>query len=545
MSSVKIHSFLVISVKIALCAVMMANGKPLHVNGPRIAWDYSSFSVIDERGGCYARVIRLDDGTHMAAYETAGTVAVRRSLDGGVTWGDKQVVIKHYMAGDVRVNAANAEICQLSDGTLLCGANFRPSADGAAPWSIAVARSRDGGVSWTSPEVVHKADIYAENGCWEPYFLELPDGKVHLYFANEGPYRKSAEQEISCLVSEDGGKTWGADALTVSFRGGHRDGMPVARVFGDEIVVAIEDNVYGEFVPFTVRCGLSDAWHEPVLSDSDDRSQALVENIQDGKVYGGAPYLLELPSGEAVMSYQRAYGDKWDISTMEVVIGDKEARAFARPSYPFDVRDGERCLWNSLCMIDDVTIGAVGSLTVGGRTLPVLKKGRVIADVKAQGRGVRNLPIFIGAEGDSHVSAGVGQTDKELVFRMKVSDMDIYDGLEACSDGIYLYIDGVGSEVLSDGACRIWCSPFGKAVMYGWRNGSWKRLCRLSMSTELTDDGYELVLAVPKSRLKGLNEDVVRLGMTFFDYSPEGESYEEDLVDMVRNAPCTWLPVRL
>lgn len=541
----KVFGFLYVCMGMALCTFMMAKEKPLSVDGPRIAWDHSSFSVIDGHGGCYPRIIRLDDGTHMAAYETAGTVAVRKSLDGGVSWGDKQVVISHYKAGSVRVNAANAEICQLSDGTLLCGANFRPSADGTAPWSIAVARSSDGGLSWTLPEIVYKADVYAVNGCWEPYFLELPDGKVHLYFANEGPYTNSEEQEISCLVSEDGGRTWGTDALTVSFRGGHRDGMPVARVFGDEIVVAIEDNVYGEFVPFTVRCGLSDAWQEPVLSESECRAQALVEDIQDGKVYGGAPYLLKLPSGEAVMSYQRAYGDRWDMSTMEVVIGDKEAREFARPSYPFEVHDGEQCLWNSLCMMDDVTIGAVGSLTVDGRTLPVMKKGRVIADVKAQGRDVQELPIFIGSKSDSHVGAGVGQTGKELVFRMKVSDMDVYVGVEACSDGIYLYADPVGSEVLSEGAWRIWCSPFGKAVMYGWRNGSWKRLCRLSMSTELTDDGYELVLAVPKSRLKGLDEDGVRLGMTFFNYSPDGEGYEEDLVDMVRNTPCTWLPVEL
>ena len=57
-------------------------------------------------------------------------------------------------------------------------------------------------------------------------FFQLPNGEVQVYFANEGPYTHSNEQEISMMTSVDNGKTWGG-YKTVCFRAGSRDGMPV------------------------------------------------------------------------------------------------------------------------------------------------------------------------------------------------------------------------------------------------------------------------------------------------------------------------------
>lgn len=517
-------------------------GKP--IDGARIGWDYSSQVTLDEDGGCYARIIRLQDGTHMAAYETAGGVYIKRSTDAGASWSDKAVVIDYYFEGGIRVNAANAEICQLSDGTLLCGANFRPSAEGIAPWSIAVSRSEDGGKSWTAADIIYEADIYSSNGCWEPYFLELPDGKVHVYFANEKHYSKSSEQEISCMISSDKGKTWDKKVRTVSFRKGFRDGMPVARVFNNQIVVTIEDNIYGNFVPFTVRCPLSDPWAEPVTADSECREQALVEDIQNNQTYGGAPYLLKLPSGDAVMSYQRAYGNDWQMSDMEVVIGDKEARNFARPSRPFKVTSGGSCLWNSVGLIDESHIVAVGSLNLGKSTIPVVKKGRVMANLQIQKEKVTSLPIFVGSESDSKVNAGVAHTSSDILIEIDVKDKTPYIG-RGNSDGVHIYIDPVNkawSELYS-GVYRIWLPISGYAEISEWRDSKWSTIESIRAVKNDTADGYSISATVPKAILGEINSNQIRIGLTLYDYDHNGNFLDEDLVDMARNAPCTWLPL--
>lgn len=94
------------------------------------------------------------------------------------------------------------------------------------------------------------------------------------------------------------------DAQMVSFRENRRDGMPVARILGDEIVVVIEDNNVDRFKPYTVRTEkLKDNWVKPVLADSPHREYALAEEDRQFR-YIGAPYLLKLPTSETLISYQ-------------------------------------------------------------------------------------------------------------------------------------------------------------------------------------------------------------------------------------------------
>lgn len=508
----------------------------------RIAWDYSSQRIIAEEGGGYARVLCLKDGSYLAVYESGGKSLLRRSSDNGATWKDRQIVVDSYFKEGVKVKAANPEIYQLSDGTLLYGVNYRPTKDGVEPWSIAVARSMDGGVSWSAPEIIYRAGSRFRDGCWEPCFLEMPDGSVHVYFANEGPYADSSEQEIACMISRDSGRTWG-EYRTVSFRAGHRDGMPVARIFNDEIVVAIEDNVHGEFVPYTVRCSLNDVWNDPVYSDSDFRNYALTDSLHHTSTYGGAPYLLKLPNGDAAMSYQRSYRPgKWNLDKMEVVVGDKYARNFSSPSYPFEVPEGKSCMWNSICLLDDYTIGAVGSLNVGGYC-PVFKKGYLMYDVQMQQRQVKTMPIFIGSKGMTQLRAGVARGTGYLLIKVDVTDDDVLDG----SDAVIIYLDTeAGShDCLYPGLIRLRVSNDGQIDFRKWADSSWigADASGISVSSERKSDGYELNLKILKSVTCRWNKAGIRLGMTLCESNSINGEYEEDLVDMIRENPMTWLPV--
>jgi len=236
------------------------------------------------------------------------------------------------------------------------------------PFSIAFGRSDDAGAHWGISTTLYAADSNPENGCWEPTAIQLPSGELQVYFANERPYRDSAEQEITLLRSFDGGESWG-EPETVSFRAGFRDGMPSPLLLNDGkgIALAIEDNGFnGNLQPAIVLTSLEDNWHSgSVGGDSPRRWGALNPQIPSG-AYAGAPSLRQLPSGPTLLSFQQDdSGDLWK-SQMVVCIGDANARNFAHPSHPFPITTGTPQLWNSLFVKNATTVTALSSTTIDG-----------------------------------------------------------------------------------------------------------------------------------------------------------------------------------
>lgn len=360
------------------CAMFSIRRAVSPLDDVRIVWDGGTERKIKE-SGTYARIIRCSDGRFWMAFEDLhGNVAVSYSYNCHA-WSEDRVVFPRKFESGTLVNAANAEIIALDNGILVCGANYRPVSQGLASYSIAVSRSLDNGFTWEPPRVLYEAGTFFKDGCWEPSFLRLPDGTLQLYFANESPYRESDEQEISLLESKDNGGTWTAIPRTVSFRKNHRDGMPVAEIFGNDIVLVIEDNYDGDFKPYTVRTSLSDNWNIPVCGNSPERNKALVDDVPDS-AYMGAPYLLKLPSGEAVVSYQtnEKRGRDRELSSMEVAIGDSCARNFTKRSRPFDIPENRSGKWNSLMLLNDSTILAVCSSDRDGNSAIWVKEGRIL-----------------------------------------------------------------------------------------------------------------------------------------------------------------------
>lgn len=350
-----------------------------------IEWDNNSLVCIADEGG-YPRLIRMFDESFLTVYENRrGDVVIKKSFDNGANWNDEVVPFEAFnytnntTGENTSVNIANPEIIQLPSGDLLLAVNLRPRIEGVFPFSIALKRSTDNGDTWSDSSILFQAATHFKDGCWEPSFLLLPDGTIQIYFANEFPYLQSDEQEISVLTSTDNGYTWDSEPKTVSFRSGHRDGMPVAVHDGESIYLVIEDNVSGQFKPWLISNPVNNNWESPVLADYPERYSALKNNLAD-TVYAGAPYMIRLTNGIYLISYQTTEGrtSDWELSSMAVVLSDKPY-GFRNPSQPFEVPLDKEAKWNALSYLGNNTIAALASTNFNSEKIGVwMIKGEII-----------------------------------------------------------------------------------------------------------------------------------------------------------------------
>ncbi|MFT4093717.1 MAG: sialidase family protein [Niabella sp.] len=310
----------------------------------------------------YARLTELDDGQLLCVYEADGNIWQVISNDQGKSWQDARVIAEK----EDGINMAVPDILQLQNGSLLLMYNPRPyNIDPSRLFAIRVKISADDGATWGEANEIYKAGYQFENGCWEPGAIQLPDGTIQLYFANEGVYTGSDEQNISMLTSADNGQTWSSDPKIISFRAGKRDGMPVPLLLkgNARIAVAIEDNGFVNFKPYIITNTLEENWQTTVLADSPNRICAMATPVSN-QVYAGAPYLRQLSTGETILSYQgteNRSSNLLDNAVMKVMVGDSLARNFTGRTEPFTIPGGKYGLWNSIAVLKDDTIIALTS----------------------------------------------------------------------------------------------------------------------------------------------------------------------------------------
>lgn len=470
-----------------------------YTEGIRIAWDARTRQRVFDGPASYPRMIRLQNGNLLASVESRGGSYALISRDDGNSWSDP----KQVAAPQDSIIAAAPSLLKLKNGTVLLAYNTRPPMDNAQAsrrFGIKVKASTDGGHTWEERSTVLKAGVESSRGVWEPAMIQLPSGEIQLFVANEYPYPDSDDQEISMFRSTDQGMTW-SDFETISYRVGHRDGMPAPRQLnGDNgIAVAIEDNGIGgggDFKPAIVWTeSVEDAWASgPIRGTSERRWRALSEEARlPATVYGGAPYLVQFSSGETLLSFQSNKGRSgdWQQSTMVVSIGSEEAKAFSRLSYPFDVPAGRRALWNSLFIKDERTVTALTATTaynpshqefyiIDGYRIPEphVSKGEVAVDGNASEEvWSKATTMQAGAYTDKVVEAKMAWSEKHLYVLFHVYDgwTKSTDGLSEDDDAVWLSLatDKLSEDGLVQGAYRVRVEAGGDHTLAASEEGEW------------------------------------------------------------------------
>lgn len=347
----------------------------------QIVWDTGSMRKIStpaKRYTSYPRMIELRDQSWLCVYESDGDIVCTKSLDQGNSWKTISLVAE----SELDVNMCVPNIIQLRDGSLLAMYNPRPIKDNTGHhFEINTKKSDDKGLTWHSKRVVYRAGNAFKDGCWEPAAVQLPDGTIQLFFANEGLYLSSNEQNIARSVSFDNGLSWSKEPIIVSFRAGFRDGMPVPLLIEEnKIAIAIEDNGIQQFKPYIIYGDITDDRIYPVLADDPNRVYALKHRLDDS-VYAGAPYLCKLQNGLTLLSYQGTEGrkNKMDYADMKVFVGDSLASNFTHESKPFLIPPEKSALWNSLMVSSENTIVALTATNAfgEGKTEIWMVKGRL------------------------------------------------------------------------------------------------------------------------------------------------------------------------
>lgn len=323
-----------------------------------IVWSPAARKIShDLYNAVYGRIQRLDAHTLLLTYhcggikDPAGNIALRRSEDNGQTWGKTQIIMTSRAPG--YYGFSNPQILVMKNGWLILAFTGKGKPDDNLHDNLQIRISKDGGRNWGGPRIV------TTGRSWEPAMVQLPDGDIELFYSSEAKWwpGNDVQQDILMIHSTDNGSSW-TSPMEVAYLPGKRDGMPTPLLLNDNkgIVFSIE-SVKNAKSPFIIWSSTAAKWNYTDLPSVANKRRWLAISDQ---YFGGAPYIVQLPRGETLLSFQAKAGRQVKNvkkNTMLVYRGDNMAKNFTRindpwPNLPID----EGAYYSSLFVKDASTI---------------------------------------------------------------------------------------------------------------------------------------------------------------------------------------------
>jgi len=331
--------------------------------GHKIVWnDPSTARKISQDGyfADYGRVKRVGTSDTLILVYHGGpnngdwvNVCMRMSYDNGNTWTGQKILVNIEDHIDKFWRFCTPEVLVLKNGWVLVAyeANAKPDENKS---SVQILISKDTCKTWEGPVV------YVTGRSWEPAMVELPNGEIELFYSSEARWwpNEPIYQEIMQIYSTDKGYSW-SQPKTVAYYPYKRDGMPVPLLLqGNKGVAFAIETVNSTVSPFIVKRDLVSPW---ILTTSNFTNSPWRWVVSNFSGHGGAPYLLQLPTGEVVLSAHIYRGGDWHQNNyMQVMIGDNNAKNFSQLTTPWGALPlNQSAVNNSLFLKDNETIVAV------------------------------------------------------------------------------------------------------------------------------------------------------------------------------------------
>ena len=282
-----------------------------------------------------------------------GSISAYESDDDGRSW--RYISSVSFPECCTEQNIHEPYAIELEDGTVLVA--YRATGYIAADESlyctrIIVSQSKDGGKTWKFHSLMCDYRNEIASGVWEPHFGTI-DGVLTCFYANdshtvlEPPY-----QHIEYLQWING--EWTNRTIVANgVKHESRDGMPVWQQLSNGKYVCIIEGWVPDGVTLSVQILWSDdgvKWSEPVI----------IYRAKNGSC--GAPYVLELPTGQLLVTFQTNENFEGDTPHSEpimyMMLSDGTpveyltAENFSRPENAFNIEPGEYGLWNCAYLSD-------------------------------------------------------------------------------------------------------------------------------------------------------------------------------------------------
>ena len=370
------------------------------------------------------------------------------------------------------------------------------------------------------------------------------------------------------LRSTDNCQTWQAPEV-VSFRSGSRDGMPVPLCLqnGKSLVFAIEDNgLNGTFKPVIIHSSVKGNWTRGTVTGSSSHRWSALSNDEAlaTSIYAGAPYLIQLATGETLLSCQSAEGrTSNDYPIMQVYVGNTSAKNFQCRSTPFPFIDEPqtKAQWCAMTQTSDTTVMATASVENRPSQNGIwIVTGHIFHPMKAlyaeDGKpDWPTLPVamFLGAESQAQAKVRTAWNADSLYVHFDVADKILTEATENSvvteSDAVELLIDrnAKGRTQLATGTYRIACNIRGESCLQRGATNQWSNwTAEVRLSVERQSQAYSVDMAVPWSALGGKPaSNSLALSFRLHNNDGQGAVFHEDMSGSKADNPKTWLRLKL
>lgn len=477
----------------------------------------------------YVRVKKLANGNYIMFYHNnqIGASCYYSTSQNLKAWIAKGRLLSNYaiIDSDKQANErrfSNCDALVLSNGDIIAVASYRANInykEKPLDAGIVMLRSTDNGISWSTPVEIYRGVN------WEPSLLELPSGEINCYFTESSRTNiEGTDTGTAMIVSKNKGVTWtpsfGSNPYYVIRTKHMKDGktffndqMPVViKLNGsNELAAAVEANIGGYNISFAYS-GEDGEW------DKLNVSQEGPVDRNDFAFEGSAPYLVQFPSGETVMSYNKS-------STYFMKMGDARARNFGEAYAPFSGKG----YWGTLERIDShQLIGAMPNTSEG---VIMLSRFVLNHDIVATRRSVTvdgdnsewantDQSLFVGEKSQAQATLRCSFDDENVYFLVEVLDNVI-----SKDDYATIYISPVSNNMLTEKSCRIRVSHEGLKGVYTYKTDWTNADLNVSVNAKYKgaisniydqDYGYITEIAVPRSKLN-IELGEIRVNFSIFD----------------------------